>query len=65
MLPNRDLLIGMGSVLDLWGSYSYDKFAHILSRSDEEDFSEDWEEIGKDMWNAISEYEEKTDLRNV
>ena len=54
-LSKYPFLNGMGSVLDLSGSS--DSLDWILNRSDEEAIRSDWEMVGENLWDALSQAE--------
>lgn len=49
-------LEGMARVLDIFGTFNNLKTHPIIRRDDNEAIRKDWETVGKDLWNAMSEY---------
>lgn len=62
LLPKNNFWVGMGSVLNLAGSY----FEYNYSKSDREAdlkaLSSDWDNVGEDIRNAKRSYENKNAL---
>ena len=62
LLPKNNFLVGMGTVLNLAGSYFEYNYSKSDSEADLKALSSDWDNVGEDIRNAKRSYEKKNEL---
>lgn len=57
LLPRNSFLIGLGSVLNLFGSYFEYNYSESDQEADTKATKSDWEVVGQDMKDAVDKIE--------
>lgn len=59
LLPKNNFWVGMGSILNLAGSYFEYNYSKSESEADLKALTSDWENVGEDIRNSERDFEKK------